>query len=82
MARAGSRIESRGRANLICPTLGDVIVQRRDGIYAYHLAVVVDDATQGITDVVRGADLLSSTPWQLELQRRLGFARPATRICP
>jgi glutamyl-Q tRNA(Asp) synthetase len=56
--------------------LGDVIVQRRDRIYAYHLAVVVDDAAQGVTHVVRGADLLASTPWHIELQRALGLPRP------
>jgi len=56
--------------------LGDVIVRRRDGIHAYHLAVVVDDAAQGVTDVVRGADLLSSTPWHIELQQALGLPRP------
>ena len=55
---------------------GDVIVRRRDGAFAYQLAVVVDDARQGVTDVVRGADLLDSTPWQLALQRNLSLATP------
>jgi glutamyl-Q tRNA(Asp) synthetase len=55
---------------------GDVIVRRRDGAFAYQLAVVVDDALQGVTDVVRGADLLESTPWQLALQRALGLREP------
>ena len=50
---------------------GDVIVHRRDGVYAYQLAVVVDDAAQKVTDVVRGADLLDSTPWQIALQEAL-----------
>jgi glutamyl-Q tRNA(Asp) synthetase len=53
--------------------LGDVVVRRRDGIYAYQLAVVVDDAAQAVTHVVRGADLLDSTPWQRAIQRGLGL---------
>jgi glutamyl-Q tRNA(Asp) synthetase len=57
-------------------SLGDPIVLRRDGLHAYHLAVVVDDADSGVTDVVRGADLLHSTPWQLQLQTALGLPRP------
>lgn len=56
--------------------LGDVILQRRDSLWAYQLAVVVDDAAQAITDVVRGADLLDNTPWQIQLQRALGYATP------
>src|SRR5437762_11317302 len=55
---------------------GDVIIRRRDGVFAYQLAVVVDDALQGVTDVVRGADLLDSTPWQLALQGALGLPTP------
>ena len=54
----------------------DVIVRRRDGIFSYHFAVVVDDADQGISDVVRGADLLGSTSWQLGLQQALGIPAP------
>jgi glutamyl-Q tRNA(Asp) synthetase len=56
--------------------LGDVIIRRRDGVYAYQLAVVVDDASSGVTDVVRGADLTASTVWQIELQRALGLPQP------
>jgi glutamyl-Q tRNA(Asp) synthetase len=56
--------------------LGDVIVRRRDGMFAYQLAVVVDDALQGVTDVVRGADLLESTGWQIALQRSLRLQTP------
>lgn len=56
--------------------LGDPIIRRRDGLIAYQLAVVVDDGWQGITDVVRGGDLLDSTPWQLALQTALGLPHP------
>lgn len=56
--------------------MGDVILKRKDGLWAYQLAVVVDDAEQGITDVVRGADLLDNTPWQRQLQQALGLPEP------
>jgi glutamyl-Q tRNA(Asp) synthetase len=65
-----------GPIALAMGTLGDVIVRRRDGVFAYQLAVVVDDALQGVTDVVRGADLLESTGWQIALQRVMRLQTP------
>lgn len=56
--------------------VGDFVIQRADGLYAYHLAVVVDDAMQGISEIMRGADLLEATPPQLYLQQLLGLPRP------
>ncbi len=55
---------------------GDFVIQRADGPFAYHLAVVVDDAESGVNQVVRGSDLLSSTPRQIYLQKVLGYPTP------
>jgi glutamyl-Q tRNA(Asp) synthetase len=63
-------------AQSVFTEVGDFVLQRSDGIYAYQLAVVVDDANQRVTDVVRGADLLDSTARQIALQRLLGYATP------
>ncbi|MFT5502432.1 MAG: glutamyl-Q tRNA(Asp) synthetase [Gammaproteobacteria bacterium] len=66
-----------GSVNLDIPIdIGDVVLKRVDQIYAYHLAVVVDDHLQGITEVVRGEDLLNNTPLHIYLQNRLEFQTP------
>lgn len=61
---------------------GDFYLRRADGVFAYQLAVVVDDARMGVTEVVRGADLLSSTARQLYLYRLLGLQPPRFAHCP
>ncbi|HEX7079658.1 MAG TPA: tRNA glutamyl-Q(34) synthetase GluQRS [Gammaproteobacteria bacterium] len=67
-----------GRVEPLAPTgYGDYLIWRRDGLPAYHLAVVVDDGYQGVTSVVRGRDLLECVPAQRHLQRALGLPTPA-----
>jgi glutamyl-Q tRNA(Asp) synthetase len=66
----------------VAAAVGDPVLRRRDQLFAYVLAVVVDDAAQGVTHVVRGADLLDNTPRQIHLQRSLGLATPAYAHVP
>ena len=65
------------RSQNVATDVGDFVLRRADGFYAYQLAVVVDDAAQGITDVVRGEDLLMNTPRQIYLQRCLDDVTPS-----
>ncbi len=65
-----------GLTDFDADALGDPIVRRRDGCFAYQLAVIVDDAAQGVTEVVRGDDLLPSTYWQRSLLRALSLPEP------
>jgi glutamyl-Q tRNA(Asp) synthetase len=73
--RFDDRVQGPQRQRL-AQDVGDFVLWRADGQFAYQLAVVVDDAEQGVTDVVRGADLLDSTARQIYLQDKLGYARP------
>ena len=63
-------------SHILSNQVGDFILKRADGLFAYQLAVVVDDAAQGVTHIVRGADLLDSTPRQIYLQQLLGYTTP------
>ena len=77
LARSGLPIASKApTGRQIATAVGDFILKRRDQIVAYVLAVVVDDAAQGVTHIVRGADLLDNTPRQVYLQQLLGYAEP------
>lgn len=64
------------QAQVLERDIGDFVLQRADGLFAYQLAVVIDDAAQGVSHVVRGADLLDSTPRQIWLQHLLGLPTP------
>jgi glutamyl-Q tRNA(Asp) synthetase len=70
------RLQGAGTQHL-AREVGDFVLRRADGLFAYQLAVVVDDAAEGITHVVRGADLLASTPRQIFLQQLLGYPTPS-----
>ncbi|HSS64553.1 MAG TPA: tRNA glutamyl-Q(34) synthetase GluQRS [Gammaproteobacteria bacterium] len=78
-------LEDRVQGNLaqnLQSTCGDFVLHRADGIFAYHLAVTVDDALQCMSEIVRGADLLDSTPRQIHLQRCLRLPTPAYAHLP
>ncbi|MGE5589400.1 MAG: tRNA glutamyl-Q(34) synthetase GluQRS, partial [Bacillota bacterium] len=86
LASPGTVCYNDGLAGRVCQdvaaSVGDFVVQRADGVVAYQLAVVVDDAAMGITNVLRGADLVSSTPRQLLLYQALGLTPPAFAHAP
>lgn len=71
-----------GYCSFRTPELGDIVIKRKDQIVAYQLAVIVDDASQHVTNVVRGADLLLSTAWQILLQRALALPTPGYAHLP
>lgn len=75
------RIQGTYRQN-VAEAVGDFILKRRDQVHAYVLAVTVDDAAQGVTHIVRGADLLDNTPRQIYLQRLLALAEPSYAHVP
>jgi glutamyl-Q tRNA(Asp) synthetase len=75
------RLQGRVRQRLESES-GDFVILRKDGLVAYHLAVVVDDALQGVTDIVRGLDLLDSTPRHIHLQQLLGLPTPGYAHIP
>ena len=71
-----------GNCRFSTPELGDIVIKRKDGIIAYQLAVTVDDAAQHVSHVVRGADLLPSTAWQIALQKALSLPSPSYAHLP
>ena len=75
------RIQGRYESNL-ARDCGDMVVRRADGVYVYQLAVTVDDGASGVTEVVRGSDLLSSAPRQMYLQELFGFPHPTYAHVP
>jgi glutamyl-Q tRNA(Asp) synthetase len=75
LIKIGDRIQPAMYQNLE-KEVGDIVIKRADGLFAYQLAVVVDDHAQGITDIVRGCDLMDSTPRQVCLQQALGYSVP------
>jgi glutamyl-Q tRNA(Asp) synthetase len=66
----------------VCKAVGDFVLRRADGVWSYQLAVVVDDADQGVTDIVRGEDLYGSTARQILLRQMLGYAIPSVLHVP
>ena len=70
------------QSEVVAEACGDFTVRRADGLFSYHLAVVADDAEQGINNIVRGVDLITSTARQIALQEALGYPHPAYRHIP